>query len=430
MMSSTIFALATGSTRAAVAILRLSGPDTDRMVAALTRNALPPPRHAGLRVLRDAGGEALDHALVLRFPGPRSYTGEDCAELHLHGGRGVIDGVADALVALGARPAEAGEFTRRAFRNGRIDLTQAEAVSNLALAETAAQRRQALGQMEGALSARCDAWADRIALLLAEEEARLDFPEEGIEEDTSAQESALADLTAEIGAALSAGRAAERLRTGLTVAILGAPNVGKSSLLNALAGRDAAIVSSRAGTTRDIVEVRMDLHGLPVTLIDTAGLRPTEDEIEAEGIRRALSRAETADIILSVAAPGVPHATLPDATKAHVVQVANKADLEPSWPGSIPVSAQTGDGLQALLDQLGALGTDVLAAVAPEGFANARQQAAAREVLDALTRAGYAHAELRAEELRQARRALGRITGRVDVEDILDAIFSRFCIGK
>jgi len=427
-MSDTIFALASGAGRAAVAVLRLSGPDTDRIVAALTTGAPPRARHAALRVLRDPSGEVLDHALVLRFPGPHSYTGEDAAELQLHGGRGVVQGVARALVTLGARPAEAGEFTRRAFRNGRMDLAQAEAVADLAAAETEAQRRQALGQLEGALSARCADWADRIALLLAEEEARLDFPDEDLPEENAAHGAALAALAAEIGAALAAGQAAERLRDGLTVAIVGAPNVGKSSLLNALAGRDAAIVSARAGTTRDVVEVRMDLRGLPVTLLDTAGLRPTEDEIEAEGIRRTLARARAADIVLSVAAPGMPHPDLP--SSARILRVANKADLEPGQAGAIAVSAHTGAGLDLLLDRLGRAGEEALEGAAPSGFANARQRAAAREALDALERAGYAQAEIRAEELRRARFALGRITGRVDVEDILDAVFSRFCIGK
>ncbi len=427
-MTATIFALASGAGRAGVAVMRLSGPDTDRIVAALA-GGLPPPRRASLRRLRAADGEVLDRALVLRFPDPASYTGEDAAELHLHGGRGVVSGVAQALLELGARPAEPGEFTRRAFRNGRLDLAQAEAVADLAAAETAVQRRQALGQMEGALSRRCAAWAERIALLLAEEEARLDFPDEDLPEEDPAHGAEIAALADEIGAALASGRAAERMRDGLTVAIVGAPNVGKSSLLNALAGRDAAIVSARAGTTRDVVEVRMDLDGLPVTLLDTAGLRETEDEIEAEGVRRALARAEAADIVVSVAAPGAAHPALSFDPPACLL-VAGKADLAPAPAGEIGVSARTGEGLDALQARLTAAARGLVPPAGSALFGNARHRAAAREALDALDRARYARAELRAEELRQARMALGRITGRTDVEDILDAVFSRFCIGK
>lgn len=427
-MTATIFALASGAGRAGVAVMRLSGPDTDRLVAALA-GGLPPPRRASLRRLRAADGEVLDRALVLRFPGPASYTGEDAAELHLHGGRGVVSGVAEALLALGARPAEPGEFTRRAFRNGRLDLAQAEAVADLAAAETAVQRRQALGQMEGALSLRCAAWAERIALCLAEEEARLDFPDEDLPEEDATHRMEIGALADEIGAALASGRAAERVRDGVTVAIVGAPNVGKSSLLNALAGREAAIVSARAGTTRDVVEVRMDLDGLPLTLLDTAGLRETEDEIEAEGVRRALARAEAADIVVSVAAPGVAHVPLDFEPPARLT-VAGKADLAPAPAGEIAVSARTGAGLDALQARLAAAARGLVPPAGSALFGNARHRAAAREALDALERARYARAELRAEELRQARMALGRITGRTDVEDILDAVFSRFCVGK
>lgn len=427
-MSATIFALASGAGRAGVAVMRLSGPRTDEMVAALAGD-LPPPRRASLRRLRAADGELLDHALVLRFPGPQSYTGDDVAELHLHGGRGVVTGVAGALLALGARPAEAGEFTRRAFRNGRMDLAQAEAIADLAAAETAAQRRQALGQMEGALSQQCAVWAGRIALLLAAEEAWLDFPDEDLPDDPAGQAEEIAALAAEITAALAGGRAAERVRDGLTVAIVGAPNVGKSSLLNALAGREAAIVSARAGTTRDVVEVRMELDGLPLTLLDTAGLREAVDEIEAEGVRRALARAGAADIVISVAAPGVGHAPLAF-TPPVLLEVTGKADLAPAPAGQIPVSARTGFGLDLLQARL----AEAARGLAPEGgtalLGNARHRAAGQEALGALERARAARAELRAEELRLARTALGRITGRTGVEEILDAVFSRFCIGK
>lgn len=429
---SVIFALATGAGRSAVAVMRLSGAGTGAVLATLA-GPLPAPRRASLRLLRLAG-VALDRALVLWFPAPGSYTGEDGAELHLHGGPAVIAAVADALAALGARPAEPGEFTRRAFLHGRLDLTAAEGIADLISAETEAQRRQALRQAEGGLAQRHAGWAQRLTQLLARQEAFIEFEEEELPGDLDAQvEADAALLRAEMEAMLAEGDRGEKLREGLTIAILGAPNAGKSSLLNALAGREAAIVSARAGTTRDVVEVRMILAGVPVTLADTAGLREAADEIEAEGIRRALARAETADLRLLVFAADAPpdEATLalrgPDA-----LLVLNKADLpHAGLPEAVAVSARTGAGLEALRQRLEA------AAAARAGLADGavltrpRHRAALREAVEELTRLPLAGLpELRAEALRRALRALGRLTGRVDVEQVLDVVFGEFCIGK
>jgi tRNA modification GTPase len=284
MSDDTIFALASGSARAAIAVMRISGSGAERAVTALCCGALPVPRHASLRRLRDPAADLLDQAVVLWFPGPGTYTGEDCAELHLHGGRAVIDGVADALVAAGLRPAEPGEFTRRAFLNGRMDLLEAEAVHDLISAETEAQRRQALRQLDGALGAIYQDWADRLRGVLAYQEALIDFPDEDLPPEVEEQLLAtLRAVRAEIRDHLNDAGRGEKLREGLFFAITGTPNVGKSTLINALAERDVAIVSATPGTTRDVLETRIVLGGVPVTLVDTAGLRETTDSIEAEG---------------------------------------------------------------------------------------------------------------------------------------------------
>ena len=429
---SVIFALATGAGRSAVAVMRLSGAGTGNVLVALA-GPLPAPRRASLRLLRHEGVE-LDRALVLWFPAPGSYTGEDSAELHLHGGPAVIAAVADALATLGARPAEPGEFTRRAFLHGRMDLTAAEGIADLISAETEAQRRQALRQAEGGLAARHAGWAQRLTQLLARQEAFIEFEEEDLPGDLDARvEADAAVLRAEMEALLAEGGRGEKLREGLTIAILGAPNAGKSSLLNALAGREAAIVSARAGTTRDVVEVRIILAGVPVTLADTAGLREAADEIEQEGIRRALARAETADLRLLVFGADAPS---DDATLAlrgpDALVVLNKADLpHAGLEGSLPVSARSGAGLAALRQRLEE------AAAARAGLAEAavltrpRHRAALREAVEELSRLPLAALpELRAEALRRALRALGRLTGRVDVEQVLDVVFGEFCIGK
>src|SRR5689334_527913 len=332
MFDDTIFSLASGSTLAAIAVMRLSGPGAGLAVAALCGGSLPPPRVAALRRLRDAVGTVLDQALVLWLPGPGSYTGEDSAELHLHGGRAVIDGVAETLIALGLRPAEPGEFTRRAFLNGRMDLLEAEAVHDLVSAETEAQRRQALRQLDGALGAIYQDWADRLRGVLAYQEALIDFPDEDLPSEVEGQLLAsLRAVRAEIRAHLDDAGRGEKLREGLFFAITGAPNVGKSTLINALAEREVAIVSAVPGTTRDALETRVVLGGVPVTLVDTAGLRETEDSIEAEGVRRALARAEDADLVMLVVEAG---AEAPAVAADRQVPIANKADLE--LPGGRP----------------------------------------------------------------------------------------------
>ena len=438
MADGTIFALASGAGRAAVALLRLSGPGTARVVAALA-GPLPPPRHASLRRLRDPRtAELLDQALVLWFPGPASYTGEDSAELHLHGGPAVIAGVAEALVAAGARPAEPGEFTRRAFLNGRMDLTAAEGIADLIDAETAAQRRQALRQAGGALATLYGGWAVRLTALLARQEAFIEFEDEDLPaglDDAVALSGAA--LRAEIAAHLADAGRGERLREGLLVAIIGAPNAGKSSLLNTLAGREAAIVSARAGTTRDVVEVRLDLAGVPVTLADTAGLREAIDEIEAEGVRRAHRRAEEADLVIAVfATDQAPDAeTLAWVTPATLV-LANKLDLAPAPAaigGVVPlgISARTGAGLDALRARLAEEAAARAGLAAEATLTRPRHRAALTEAAGWLAELDTAALpELRAEALRAALRALGRITGRVGVEAVLDAVFGEFCIGK
>lgn len=443
-MTDTIFALATAPGRAGVAVVRVSGAAAGEALRALSGRALPVARMAVLTKLRDpATAEALDDALVLWFPAPRSFTGEDVAELHLHGGRAVVAGVVGALGELpGLRPAEPGEFTRRAFENGRMDLTAAEAVADLVHAETAAQRRQALRQMAGALGALYEGWRSRLLRALAHLEADIDFPEEDLPGGVSdAVRPVIEALAAEIAAHLDDRGRGERLRDGLHVAIVGAPNAGKSSLLNALAGREAAIVSSRAGTTRDVIEVHLDVGGYPVVLADTAGLREAKDEIEEEGIRRALDRAGHADLKLAVF-DGTEWPALDEATQRLVdddaMVVVNKVDVRrPPQGGTVngrpvlPVSARTGEGLRALEQGLAAVAADRLAGSGTPALTRARHRSALEDCRASLIRAlDAALPELAAEDVRLASRSLGRITGRVDVEDVLDVIFRDFCIGK
>ncbi len=428
MLYDTIFALASGSARAAIAVLRLSGPGSGTAVAALCGGVLPAPRHASLRRLRDPSGELLDQALVLWFPGPNTYTGEDCAELHLHGGRAVIDGVADVLARAGLRPAEPGEFTRRAFLNGRMDLVEAEAVYDLVAAETEAQRRQALRQLEGELGALYQDWADRLRGILAYQEALIDFPDEDLPAEVEEQLlGTMHTVRAEIAAHLNDAGRGEKLREGLFFAITGAPNVGKSTLINALAERDVAIVSDIPGTTRDALETRVVLGGVPVTLVDTAGLRESSDSIEAEGVRRAIARAAEADLAITVIEAGSP---LPG-NQGNLV-VANKADLgRPGPEGALRISAKTGLGMDDLRTRLAVIARQMTQSSGPPPLTRARHRAALLAAADHLEAAERADLpELRSEDLRLAMRALGRITGHVGVEDILDTVFSHFCIGK
>ncbi len=436
----TIYALATPAGRSGVAVLRVSGPHAAPALEVLTRRALPKPRVATLRRLFGDDGVAIDDALALWFPAPHSFTGEDVAELHLHGGPAVI---AAALAALGAqqglRLAEPGEFTRRAFDNDKLDLAQVEGLADLIAAETEMQRRQALRQAEGELSRRLESWRADLLRVLARLEAYIDFPDEDLPHQLlSSIELEIEQISETLGQELT-GRAAERLRDGLIIAILGAPNVGKSSLLNKLAQREAAIVSSIAGTTRDVIEVRMDIAGYPVTLADTAGLRATADEIEAEGVRRALGRAEHADLKLLVFDGGQWPATDTETTKLiddESLVVVNKADLLPqpepiavAGRAALKLSCKTGLGLEPLVKAIAAAAKGAMDGA--DLLTRARHRAAVSEAKAALDRSRVARQlELKAEDLRLAARAIGRITGRVDVEEVLDLIFKEFCIGK
>jgi tRNA modification GTPase len=409
--------------------MRVSGPDSARVLASLCGGRLPAPRHASLRRLT-ADGVTLDHALVLWLPGPGTYTGEDSAELHLHGGRAIIDAVAAALTEAGLRPADPGEFTRRAFLNGRMDLLEAEAVHDLISAETEAQRRQALRQMEGALGTLYQGWADRLRGALAYQEALIDFPDEDLPPEVEAQLlGAISSVRTEIAAHLNDNGRGEKLREGLFFAITGPPNAGKSTLINALAERDVAIVSATPGTTRDVLETRVIMGGVPVTLVDTAGLRETDDPVEAEGVRRALARAGDADLVLRLVQAG---ATAPDPGAAATLLIASKADLGGIGPqGALRISAVTGEGMDALRAELAARARLLTDSAGAPPLTRARHRAALIDAHASLAAAGAASLpELRGEDLRLALRAIGRITGHVGVEDILDTVFSRFCIGK
>ena len=433
----TIFAPATASGRAAIAVLRLSGPRAGATLSKLA-GGLPPPRHARHARLYDPeSGEFLDDGMVLWLPGPHSATGEDMTELHVHGSRAVLAALFEILRREGLRLAEPGEFTRRAFQNGKLDLLEAEAVADLVAAETEAQRRQAVRQLQGAQGTLYRSWSGRLERLLAYLEAAIDFPEEKLPPDLEAGvRQQTQSLAAEITRHLADGHRGERLRDGIGVAILGPPNAGKSSLLNRIARREAAITSSLPGTTRDIVEVAVDLAGLPIVLADTAGLRETEDPVEAEGLRRALARAEEAELRLFVFEAGRPQDAAAAASwpGGETLLVANKSDLCPK-PDDLPagaflVSALTGAGCEALLDELGRRVAETYRSEAPV-VTRARHREALEAAQAALARAQAAGLpELRAEDLRLAWRSLGRITGAVDVEDLLDVIFRDFCLGK
>ncbi|HEX3497979.1 MAG TPA: tRNA uridine-5-carboxymethylaminomethyl(34) synthesis GTPase MnmE [Stellaceae bacterium] len=441
----TIFAPATAAGRAGIAVVRISGPATCAALAALSC-VVPKPRHAArARFAERASGEAIDDGLVLFFPGPASVTGEDVAELHLHGGRAIIEAVTAVLAFVpGLRLAEPGEFTRRAFAHGKLDLTAAEAVADLVGAETAAQRRQALRQLDGELGRLYDEWRQSLLRAAAHVEAAIDFPEEGLPEtlDEGARR-AVEDLIGEIDRHLADNRRGEILRDGVSVAILGPPNVGKSSLINVLAQRDVAITSAVAGTTRDVIEVQLDLAGYPVIVADTAGLREARDAIEAEGIRRARARAAAADLTIAVLDIAHPEATiemaaelasaaLVVANKLDLVDAANRAVALARLPsGAIALSTVTGENLPLLLDRLAETVKERYATTAGPVLTRSRHRAALGDCVAALRRSLSAPlTELAAEDLRLAVRALGRITGRADVEDILDIIFRDFCIGK
>jgi tRNA modification GTPase len=433
----TIVALASGAGPAAIAVVRVSGPATREVLEALT-GGVPEARHASLRDIGPPHCSLLDRGLVLWFPAPASFTGEDMAELQLHGSRAVIGELIEAVLSLlGTRLAEPGEFARRAFENGKLDLRQIEGLADLINAETRCQREQALLQAGGFASARYDVWRQSLLRAQALVEAELDFDDEGDVGVATAREARriVDGLLSEIVEPLK-GKG-ERLRDGVRIVIAGAPNAGKSSLMNALAKRDVAIVSEEAGTTRDVIEVHLDLGGVPVILTDTAGLREAAGQVEAEGVRRALARAEAADVVLWLVDATAPVWEPPAALKAKSCVVAlNKIDLAPGageGRNALPVSARTGQGLEGLIGTL-----EDQAALATEGGAGsplitqARHRVELEGTRDALQRFGDASLspELKAEELRIAAHHLGRLTGRIDVEEVLGAIFAEFCIGK
>lgn len=430
----TIFAPATARGRSAVAVVRVSGPSADAALEALT-GGLPDPRRAVVRwVRRVSDGAALDQCLVLRFAEGASFTGEKSFELQCHGGVAVVSALLSALGEIpGLRLADPGEFTRRAFEAGRLDLPAAEALADLAAAETEAQRRLALTGLRGGLSADVAAWRAGLIRARALLEAVIDFADEEVPEDVAPEVSALlATAAADMRAALAGAAAAERIREGFEVALVGAPNAGKSTLLNALARREAALTSEIAGTTRDVIEVRMDLRGLPVTLLDTAGLRDTADPVEAMGVDRARRRAEAADLRLHLRAPGDPPPD-PALWSDGDLAVATKADLGGPAEG-LPISALTGAGIGTLTAEIAAR-LETRAATAGLVVRERQRLAVASglahvETAQALLGTGESVLELAAEELRLANAALEALLGRVDAEDVLDEIFSTFCLGK
>ncbi len=462
----TIFALSSGRPPAAIGVIRITGSRAGEALKALA-GKLPEPRKAAYARVRDAQTQdPIDEALVLWFPAPHSETGEDIAELQLHGGRAVIAATLTTLGKLdGLRPAEPGEFTRRAFENGKLDLTAVEGLADLVMAETESQRRQALRQMQGALRDRAESWRERLIRALALIEARIDFSDEAdVPQDLVGQALLIArELADEVEAALADGHRGERLREGLVVAIAGPPNAGKSTLLNRIARREAAIVSPFAGTTRDVIEVHLDLDGWPVTLLDTAGMRESNDPVEREGVRRARERAATADLVLWVvdtAAREAPSRFQADeagqfAPGKTAWLIRNKIDVLAGSPrnelndhnirknsiatfrkyeSEFNISAETGEGLEPLCDAIARHTQDFLVGAESSLVTRERHRRAMEDALAALRRALKPELatrdDLLAEELRIAARALGRLTGRVDVEDILDVIFRDFCIGK
>ena len=454
----TIFALASGRGKAGVAIIRLSGKQAATAIRRLTTGHgaaagnLPPPRKAVFREFRDPETNVmLDYGLVLWFPAPHSFTGEDVAEFHIHGGGATIAGLARALSALpGLRPAEPGEFSRRAFENGKMDLTEAEGLADLVEAETESQRRQALRQLGGDLGRLYEGWRGGLVAAMADIEAGIDFADEDLPQNLAARAcAAVAKIAAEIERHLDDRHRGERLRDGLYAVILGPPNVGKSTLLNVLARRDVVIVSDIPGTTRDVIEIHLDLGGYPVTVADTAGLRDGGDAVESEGVRRAMDRAALADIRIVLCDardwPEIGKENQQLITKNTIVAV-NKTDLLetplntardriPEVHALCPISALTGHGMDqfvAVLEQAAAGLVDVAGAPV---LTRERHRRALVSCVGHLQRAlggkgDVGGDELMAEDLRLAARALGRITGRVDVEDILDVVFREFCIGK
>lgn len=436
----TIYALSTAPGRAGVAVIRISGPVAPLAVTLLTERPPPEPRKAALRRFQDKTGSTIDRGLVVWFPAPASFTGEDMAEFHVHGGRAVVDAMLATLAGIsGLRLAEPGEFTRRAVENGKFDLTAAEGLGDLINAETDAQRRQALRQYDGALADLYEGWRSRLIAQAAWIEASIDFAEEDLPDDVFVRaRAAIETIIGEIARHMDDGGRGEIIREGLRIALIGPPNAGKSSLLNALARRDVAIVSEIPGTTRDVIEVKLDLGGYPVVVADTAGLRETGDAIEVEGVRRALDRARAAELVVLVldGQTDARPALTQDVEDKLCLTVWNKSDLaqHPAREGAISISAKTGEGIDAFVAAL-TRGVSAIADMQSESppLTRARHREALIEAKESLSRALAApddQPELMAEDVRLALRSLGRITGRVDVEDLLDVIFRDFCIGK
>lgn len=442
MTVSTIFSLSSAPGRAGVAVFRVSGPRAGNIARELSGRPLPRPRLVSLCRFRDTRDEEIDEGLLLWMPGPKSFTGEDCAEFQLHGSPAVAEAIASAILMAGARQAEPGEFTRRAFMNGRLDLTEAEGLADLIDADTQSQRVQALRQMQGGLKIRYESWREGLLDALAQIEGEIDFPDEGdIPNDLAHKALApIKDLISDMDAALLNADQGERVRAGIEIAIIGAPNAGKSSLLNTLARRDAAIVTPQAGTTRDIVEINLVLGGLAVRLSDTAGLRVSEDAIEAEGIRRARARAEEADIRVLVQDPSLPSSEGIELIRSGDFVLLNKSDLGGS-PSAVSIagvqsfklSTLTGDGLELFET---ALSDAVQARYSPgrdAGLTRARHKDCVLRAKEALTRASNTlniAPELAGDDLRAALQALRELAGETDIEAVFDRIFSRFCVGK
>lgn len=432
-MDSTIYALASGAGRAGIAIIRVSGPHAGSIAQALA-GPLPAPRQACLRRLVYQDRD-IDQGLLVWFPGPASFTGQDTAEFHVHGGRAIRECLFSALSALGARPAEPGEFSRRAVENGKLDLTQAEAIADLVGAETSAQLRQALRQYDGALAELYEGWRRHLISALGRVEAAIDFSDDGVsEEEIRTAKAQAATIIQQIQEHTNDSGRGESLREGLRLTILGPPNAGKSTLINMLARRDVAIVSDIAGTTRDVLEVRLDLGGYLLQVADTAGVRQTTDVIEAEGVRRALSHAAGGMTLLVLdGSLADPRQGLPPDLPEPDLTVWNKSDLGVRHEG-ISISLKTGEGFGELIELLRQKVEERLESQdgAP-ALTRPRHRHALTEALDHLQHGQSApidQPELLAEDLRLAMRAIGRITGHVDVEELLDVVFRDFCIGK
>jgi tRNA modification GTPase len=426
-----IYALSSGAVPSGVAVIRISGPLAGDALSALC-GALPEPRVAALRLLRRPGdGSVLDQALVLWFPGPKSETGEDMAELQVHGSRAVVRALFGVLGEGGLRMAEPGEFARRAFANGKLDLTAAEGLADLIAAETEVQLRQAVGQAGGALARRAEAWRERLVALRAEIEARLDFADEGDVAEALPRDfgQRLESLRGDMRSAVADAAVGERVRDGFRVAILGRPNAGKSSLLNALARRDVAIVTQEAGTTRDVLEVPLDIGGYPVLLYDTAGLREAASVAETEGVKRARMAGENADLVLWLHDCTAPPESASVEGERPVWRIETKIDLAERPVKGWGISVQSGAGLEELLERLRQAAAESLGS--GSAIVTRRRQVEAIEAaLAALDGMAGVGDEVAADLLRSASEAIGRLTGRIDVEDVLDRLFGEFCIGK